>query len=98
MKYTWLTHVFVFCFFLCSTACNLVQETHAKRTTYDQVFFFSTMITEVERQWSADSRRKKEVKCADLKACWKRVSVYGCCLLCVNRQAYIHVIVLSVSA
>ena len=58
----------------CVTACNDVSETHAKSTTYDNVFFFRTIVDEIVRARSVISR-KKNVTSGEVRACWKNVSL-----------------------
>ncbi|CAM9554020.1 unnamed protein product, partial [Ectocarpus fasciculatus] len=59
-----------------SDACNQVSETHAKRTTYDQVFFFGTMIKDyldVQNRTRPANKLKKAVSARELRACWAKV-------------------------
>ena len=51
-----------------ATACNNVWETHAMRTTYDNVFLYRTVVDEIVRARPANSR-KKNVTSGELKAC-----------------------------
>ena len=58
----------------CDTACNDVSKTHVKRTTYDSMFFFRTIVDQIVRARPVNSR-KKNVTSGELRACWKNVSL-----------------------
>ena len=54
------------------------------RTTYDNVFFYRTIVDEIVRVRPANSR-KKNVTSGELKACWKNVSsmcLFASCRRC----------------